>query len=58
MKDLKLLEYHFLLKVLFHEVANLAILHLKCYAELIYVDILSKQNKFTTLSQDFLKYSQ
>ena len=46
MNDLKLLQYHFLFSILSYGVADLEVLHLKCYVESFYIEIILKQNKF------------
>ena len=49
MKNLKLLQYHFLFLILIYEVVNWTILHLKCYSGSLYIDIVLKQTEFITL---------
>ena len=53
-KDLTLIDYHFLFRILSYYIVNKAIIHLSCYIDSFYT-VLYLKNKFTVLSQFLVK---
>ena len=42
MKVLKLFQYHYLFHILIYQVSKNTTLHLKCYIETLYIDVIKK----------------
>ena len=53
MVTLKLHQYHILLLILIHQVVNMIILHLHCYMESFYTDIMLNQLKILKKNQKY-----
>ena len=49
-KDLTLIDYHFLFRILSYYIVNKAIIHLSCYIDSFYTDIIFKKQIHSTLA--------